>query len=46
MTVIPEDTLSKLNSVLTGILERPQLPATPLATRLDQAKKELEQIKH
>lgn len=42
---MPEDTLSKLNAVLSRQLERPMPPSRPETVRLDALEKELQQAK-
>ena len=42
---MPEDTVSKLNAVLSGLIARPQPPSRPDIVRLDELQKELDHAK-
>ena len=45
MVLMPEGTVSKLNTVLSGLIARPQPPSRPDVVRLDQLQKELDHAK-
>ena len=45
MRLLPEETVSKLDSVLTGIIANPRPPAMPRTLQLDKKKQELDEVK-
>ena len=45
MALMPEDTVSKLNTVLSGLIARPQPPSRPDVVRLDELQNELDRAK-
>ena len=45
MAMMPAETVAKLNTVLSGIIDRPQPPSRPDVVRLDELQRELDQAK-
>ena len=45
MAIVPEETVAKLNTVLSGLIARPQPPSRPEVVRLDELQRELDHAK-
>ena len=45
MAIVPEETVAKLNTVLSGLIARPQPPSQPDIIRLDELQRDLDHAK-